>query len=94
MTTSTSQLARSGLLLLVVLSIVGCTRTWYRNSADCEVYDAIGQKTDETRWPLNRIDIIPDQSSRLYDPTNPDCPPLPPDDETWMRPIIKISTSR
>jgi hypothetical protein len=66
--------------LLVVLMIAGCTRAFYRRSADRETYATIGQHADENRWPIASPGIIPPPESRLFDPYNPDRPPMPPDD--------------
>ncbi len=77
--------ARYKVLILaaaLLMNSLGCSRTWYRNSADADVYGIIENKSADTRWPLNRIDILPSETSRLFDPTDPDCPPLPPDDPT------------
>jgi RND family efflux transporter MFP subunit len=71
---------RRGLLLLLVLLAAGCSRAWYRRSADRETYHVIAEHADESRWPVARVDVTPPQPSRLFDPFNPDRPPMPPDD--------------
>src|SRR5687767_12432727 len=72
-----------GLFLVAVLALVpsGCTRPHYRNQAD-EVGGTLmrrfgneaGQPAVDTRWRP------PAGASRLYDPLDPDFPPMPPDD--------------
>jgi outer membrane protein TolC len=72
---------RRGLLfLLVVVLASGCSRAFYRRSADRETYQAIAQHSDEARWPIASADVTPPPASRLHDPFNPDRPPMPPDD--------------
>ncbi|MEI6714183.1 MAG: TolC family protein [Verrucomicrobiota bacterium] len=54
----------------------------YRKKADAEVYSAIRQKMealDLRDTPLNP-NIEPNPESRLFDPSNPDRPPMPEDD--------------
>jgi hypothetical protein len=72
----------TGLLLIATLSTlvgVGCARHNYRQRADREASYLIREKTEATPWtpPMNYT-IQPDPRSRFYDPTNPDCPLLPP----------------
>ncbi len=68
--------------LVALLAVSGCSRTHYREAADDQVYDILTEKTDTAGQDVPRLDITPDPSSRLFDPTDPDCPPLPPDDPT------------
>jgi len=65
-------------LTLAVLS--GCTRAFYRQTADEQAYQILDEKNHDPRWHVPSWDITPDPRSRLYDPYNPDDPPLPPDD--------------
>lgn len=80
---------RTAMLLLVTAALVpGCTRAFYRRSADRETYATLAQHTNEAGWPIGNPSITPPPASRLYDPFNPDRPPMPPDDPTadfWMR---------
>jgi outer membrane protein TolC len=71
---------RRTLLLVLVLLAAGCTRAFYRRAADRETYRTLGQHMDETRWPVANIDIDAPPSSRLFDPFDPNRPPMPPDD--------------
>jgi outer membrane protein TolC len=68
-----------GPMLLATL-LVGCTRAHYRNSADREVYPIVGDRNFAAGSNTDRIELEPDPTSRLADPTNPDRPPRPPDD--------------
>jgi hypothetical protein len=63
-----------------VLPAAGCSRAHYRRQADKEVYGLIDCDTRDPRWPLENYTIQPDSRSRMFDPDNPDCPPMPPDD--------------
>jgi hypothetical protein len=62
--------------------VPGCSRSFWREQADADVYQAIGDKLTDPRWASPRLDITPDPRSRFFDPHNPDCAPLPPDDAT------------
>lgn len=54
----------------------GCSRAWYREQADCDVADVVAEKSSS----VQPFSILRGPDSRLFDPTNPDHPPLPPDD--------------
>jgi outer membrane protein TolC len=71
---------RGTLFLLVVVLVSGCSRAFYRRSADRETYQAIAEHSDEARWPIASADVTPPPPSRLFDPFSPDRPPMPPDD--------------
>ncbi len=72
---------RVGLLVLaVLLSAMGCTRTCYRRQADGAAYGLVQSKTCDPRWPLEDYTIEIRPESRMYDPDNRDFPPMPPDD--------------
>jgi outer membrane protein TolC len=71
--------------LLSALLMAGCTRTFYRIQADRETYTAIDQHSNENRWPIANVLVEASPASRLFDPYNPDRPPLPPDDPAAAR---------
>ena len=71
--------ACSALACLTLLA-PGCSRTFWREQADTDVYQAIGTHLNDPRWASPRLDITPDPRSRFFDPFNPDHAPLPPDD--------------
>jgi Outer membrane efflux protein len=58
----------------------GCSRAYYRRSADTEVNCIVDNKSMAAGVPKGEFRIDVDPRSRMYDPTNPDCPPMPPDD--------------
>jgi hypothetical protein len=71
------------MLLLVgfVAGIDGCTRAFYRDNADREVDDILHEKDKYPQWKIEQYHVYPDARARFADPTDPDHPPMPPDDE-------------
>ena len=71
-------LASVGFTLLAA----GCSRSWYREQADHEAAELVAEKTLAANAPFEAgpFSIVPGAESRLHDPTDPDQPPLPPDD--------------
>ncbi len=67
-------------LFLVCVCAAGCSRTYYRLDADRETYPVIGERIVKPEYAIGRTQVEPPAGSRLADPTNPDCPPKPPDD--------------
>ena len=63
----------------------GCTRATYRMAADKEVKYLVTQKSNDPRWDYNSFTIGMDPRSRYFDPTSPDCPPMPFDDPAAHR---------
>jgi hypothetical protein len=63
-----------------ISSSTGCNRAHYRNRADQEVTNLIGEKIVDARSPEIR-DIQVNRASRMFDPFNPDRPPMPEDDD-------------
>jgi len=66
------------IVALVVQS--GCSRDRYYRQADQEAYRLVQEKSTDPRWSAAGFTIQPDLRSRYYDPCNPVCPPMPPDD--------------
>ncbi|HEV2950012.1 MAG TPA: hypothetical protein VGX70_21725 [Gemmataceae bacterium] len=62
------------------LSLSGCTRRFYRNRADLEVADILTDKDQFPEWQIDQYHVYPDPRARFADDTNPDRPPMPPDD--------------
>ncbi|MCA9035204.1 MAG: TolC family protein [Planctomycetaceae bacterium] len=58
----------------------GCSRQFWRRQAEKDTYNAVTEKLNDPRWQVPRIDLKPDVRSRFFDPYDPDCEPLPPDD--------------
>jgi hypothetical protein len=63
-----------------ISSSTGCNRAHYRNRADQEVTSLIGEKIADASSPEIRS-IQVDRASRMFDPFNPDRPPMPEDDD-------------
>ncbi|QDU78664.1 Outer membrane efflux protein [Polystyrenella longa] len=76
-----------GLLVICLISLcnTGCSRSFWRKQADEESYRLLVNKMTDYRWTLPRIDVTPSPYSRLYEPYDPDKPPLPPDDPAAHR---------
>src|SRR5689334_15713731 len=78
------KLARTSLLGLLavglLLSSSGCTRRFFRRRADAEVDAVICQKDKYPQWKLENFYVYPHPLSRFADLTDPDRPPMPPDD--------------
>jgi hypothetical protein len=58
----------------------GCSRHYYRQQADKEVSEVLGQKDKYEAWRIENWHVYPDPRARFADSTNPDRPPMPPDD--------------
>lgn len=84
----------AGLLLLLALVPLACSRTWYREDADQEVYAALAEKLNDPRWQLPRVDVEPSPQSRFFDPTDPDRPPMPPDDPAAHQFMLEVDGHR
>src|SRR5438552_39872 len=69
-------------LLLAGLTAVGssCTRPFYRKQADKEVNAVLAEKDCNANWHIEQFHVYPDPRARFADPTDPDHPPMPPDD--------------
>ncbi len=66
----------------VVIWLVGCSRSFYREQADFEAYNLIGRGAQGPGWELTDYSIDTAPQSRMYDPNCPNWPPMPPDDPT------------
>jgi outer membrane protein TolC len=69
-----------GLLALALLAAPGCTRRFFRTRADQEVDCVLREKDRYPDWKIEQYHPYPDPRARFADPTNPDRPPMPPDD--------------
>ncbi len=71
------------LLLGVVLAMSfagGCTRRFFRQYADRDVEKVLTEKNVFEPWRIEHWHVYPDPRARFADPSNPDRPPMPPDD--------------
>jgi hypothetical protein len=71
---------KARMLLLTLLLLAGCTRSFYRRSADRETYPTIAEHEVFPAYDIGRTQLKPGPGSRLADPFDPDHPPKPPDD--------------
>ncbi len=65
----------------------GCSRQWFRQSADADAYHLIDSREIDPQWETPDRAVEPDVRSRMADPYCPDCEPRPPDDTAaakWM----------
>src|SRR5262245_32712489 len=69
-----------GLSLALLLGGAGCTRKFFRRRADKEALAVLAEKDKVDRWKVEQFQVYPDERARFADPTNPDRPPMPPDD--------------
>lgn len=67
---------------LLLLTLLGCSRSFYRQQADNEAYCIIDHKAACSDGEPGSYSIAVDPRSRMYDPHDPDCEPMPPDDPT------------
>lgn len=75
------QLSCVSLMTSAVMLPMGCNRAHYRNRADQEVTNVINEKIADACAPTIP-GIQMDRASRMFDPFNPDRPPMPEDDNT------------
>lgn len=77
-----SLLIRRGLIVMALacLLLPGCSRSKWREQADDKTYDILYSKQFEPLWTVPRVELQADPRSRFFDPYDPDCAPLPPDD--------------
>ena len=78
----------------VLVTCTGCSRQFYRNKADHEVYSVIRQGNNDPRWQIEDYQINPDPMSRMHDPHSPDCQPMPIDDPTAHRKMHSVGGHR
>jgi Outer membrane efflux protein len=78
-------MATLGSLVCLMTLLSGCTREFFRLRADKEVKYLVTQKSNDPRWEFLNFTIGMDPRARYFDPTNPDCPPMPYDDPASHR---------
>jgi outer membrane protein TolC len=72
-----------GLLILFVFALTilaGCSRVDYRLRADRDAQHLLASRETDPLWRIPARPVEAVGHSRLSDPNNPDCSPLPPDD--------------
>jgi hypothetical protein len=73
------------LLSVAVFFLAGCNRAYYRNQADEEAYALMDEKQQDSGEVNMPLRIAVDRRSRMFDPFNPDRPPMPEDDAASNR---------
>lgn len=68
------------LLCLLLLTLPGCSRNFWRTQADFDALTLLENKQFDPRWDIPRTTVDADPRSRFYDPYELDFEPLPPDD--------------
>src|SRR5947209_3041383 len=68
------------LLLGSGVTLSGCTRHFFREQADKEVADVLAEKDQFPQWRIEQAHVYPDPRARFADSSDPDHPPMPPDD--------------
>jgi outer membrane protein TolC len=71
-------------LAALTAALGGCTRSFYRRWADRETAGLVRERNRDPRWHVP-LGVYPPSGSRLFDPFNPDRPPMPPDDPAAHR---------
>jgi outer membrane protein TolC len=64
----------------LIVGAGGCTRNFFRQRADREASEVLSEKDRYPQWRIEDMHVYPDPRARFGDPTNPDRPPMPPDD--------------
>jgi len=67
-------------IALFMASLTGCTRRFFRKQVDGDVADVLAEKDVFAGWKIENMHVYPDPRARHADMTNPDRPPMPPDD--------------
>ncbi len=63
-----------------IFSGSACTRSYYRKKTDEEVSEILAQKDKYCDWKIENWHVYPDPRARFADSSDPDHPPMPPDD--------------
>ncbi|VAX39658.1 hypothetical protein MNBD_PLANCTO02-2541 [hydrothermal vent metagenome] len=79
---------------VIAMLFTGCSRTFWREHADKDTYNAMADKFTDPRWNLPRVDVRADPRSRFYDGNDLDYAPLPPDDEAAHAYMYEMNGAR
>lgn len=75
--------------VLLTIASSGCSRSYYRKTADAETKVLIDDKVNVASLPPMR-GVQVDRASRMFDPFNPDRPPMPEDDGVAHRYMQRV----
>jgi len=76
---------RLALLAALVLATQGCTRTYYRDYADSDVYGILKERLFDWRWRAPERPVEADPHSRMGDVNDPNHVPIVPDEVAARR---------
>ena len=68
------------LLCMVAQANLGCTRTYYRDYADSDVYGILKERLIDWRWRVPERPVEADPRSRMADLNDPNHVPIVPDE--------------
>jgi len=85
---------RRWFVLMLLGLAIGCGRAWYRRDADRETYAALEERNYDPQWHVPYFSLNPNPESRLYDPYDPDFPPMPPDDPAAYQYMLRVNGMR
>ncbi len=68
------------LLCMVAQANLGCTRTYYRDYADSDVYGILKERLIDWRWKVPERPVEADPRSRMADLNDPNHVPIVPDE--------------
>lgn len=66
--------------VVIAFGLSGCTREFFRRRADHDVAEILQEKEAVSEGRLRTFFVYPHPLARFADPTDPDHPPMPPDD--------------
>src|SRR5262245_24685074 len=69
-----------GIVLIWMLASIGCTRVFYRRCVDRDVAEILHEKEVTPETKIENMQVYPDLRARFAEFTDPDHPPMPPDD--------------
>lgn len=82
-------------VVIVLLCVLGgCGRAWYRRDADRDSYAILEERNNNPQWQVPYFSLNPNPESRLFDPYNPDYPPMPPDDPAAYQYMLRANGMR
>lgn len=80
--------------IAAVLMHTGCSRDHYYRQADRDAYSLVAEKSTDPRWAAPGFSVEVDPRSRYFDPCDPVCPPMPPDDPAAHRYMHRVDGKR
>ena len=82
------------LMVIGSLALTGCSRAAYRKWADRDAACLLESRQFDERWDIPERAVEPDPTSRMADPNDADCGPVPPDDPAAHRYMNKPYNSK